>query len=1261
MSKKILTYYSNVCEELESFSKKTIERRELFLIKVESNFQYEAELCSILNAENLDFSPAVIIGPRPGTKSPWSSKTEDILNNCGIDDVHSIEKFECYISDEITNKDITELPFDRMIQERFESLDVLLSSVNQLRNSKAHSVNLLKEGIGALSEVNDELGLALNDEEMRYLYDFYSSIQRNPTDTELMMFAQANSEHCRHKIFNAHWEANGERLENTLFEMIKQTSSTNPAGLISAYKDNAAVIEGKEEQNFYASREHVYQVKKRLLHPTLKVETHNHPTAISPFPGAATGSGGEIRDEGATGSGAKPKVGVVGFNVSHLHLPNSKMPWEKSQRKPDHIASPLEIMLEGPLGGAAFNNEFGRPCTSGYFRVLESWNTETTAVGYHKPIMLAGGLGEIRDEYALKSSIPAGSLVIVLGGPAMLIGLGGGAASSMGSGTGSIELDFASVQRENAEMQRRCQEVINTCINDGDNLIEFIHDVGAGGLSNAIPELAKDTGLGVEIEYDSIPKADKSLSPMELWCNESQERYVIAINSKSLKEFTEICNRERCPFAVVGKTTLNKEVILRSSSLQETYIDLPLSMLFGNLPIKSLIYQDSKQPLNEDDLDSELSLENSIVNILQHPSIGSKSFLISIADRSVGGLTAQDQMVGPYQIPVSNYSLALTSFFGNSGQVLAIGEKPNIADINPAASLRMAMGELITNLISVPITNLSSIKISANWMAACGTLEDDSCLRDAVQSLSNIAQELGIAIPVGKDSLSMKTKWQEDTKSFEVKSPVTGVLTGIAPCDDIKLAITQEFSSEGDKQLLILSLSPKQRMGGSIFCEVTGQSAPQATPDIENINALKELFDFVQREIAENNILALHDISDGGSLVSALEMSFVNKVGLNIKVDNNKQKAFKHLFNEEIGLLVQTKKGEAEKVIRKAQSQGLHAEVYAEFNTTQDIVLFSETEACFKESINNLELLWNSTSKNIKAIRNGSSFAEDEFVSLIKQPHPLHFEHTFENAPMINTHSPKVAILREQGINGHIEMAAAFSTAGFESHDVHMTDLITGHRKLGDFDGLVLCGGFSYGDVLGAGGGWASNILFNSSLKDQFAEFFNRDTAFTLGVCNGCQALSALKEIIPQGDNWGPFQRNLSKQFESRTTQVTIANSNSIFFEDMAGWSLPIVVAHGEGRLDLNNKAYQSLLTNNQIAMHFTDREKQPTNIYPINPNGSFMGATAITAGDGRITAMMPHPERTFLNQQFSWTKDKEIGFSPWHQMFRNAYKFTSS
>ncbi|MEK9650346.1 MAG: phosphoribosylformylglycinamidine synthase [Gammaproteobacteria bacterium] len=1261
MSKKILTFFSNPSEELAGLSIHSIKKRQLYLIHVENNFDDNEKLFSILNAGTSTYIPNLIIGPRAGTKSPWSSKTEDILKNCKIFGVTSVERFDCYFCKEINSKALDTIPFDRMIQEKFKSVEELITSFNQFRNSKGVEVNLLKQGIDALMQANFELGLALNHEEMKYLYDYYANIQRNPTDTELMMFAQANSEHCRHKIFNAPWETGGTKIKSSLFDLIKATSSKNPRGLISAYKDNAAVIEGKKVENFSASREHVYRFKDRLLHSTIKVETHNHPTAICPYPGAATGSGGEIRDEGATGSGAKPKVGVVGFNVSHLHLPDAPMPWEKYPRKPDHIASPLEIMLQGPLGGAAFNNEFGRPCTSGYFRVLEAWNSDNDAVGYHKPIMLAGGVGEIRDEYALKNPIPEGYLVIVLGGPAMLIGLGGGAASSISSGMGSIELDFASVQRDNAEMQRRCQEVINTCINDEDNLIAFIHDVGAGGLSNAIPELAKDNGLGVEIEYDLIPKADSSLSPMELWCNESQERYVLSINPKNLEAFNGICFRERCPFAVVGKTIAEKKIILRSASTNETFIDLPLSMLFGNLPLKSLKYEISLHAANEDNFPWELSFDNCITNVLSHPTVGSKSFLVSIADRSVGGLTAQDQLVGPYQIPVSNYSLALNSFKDSCGNAIAIGEKPNIAKINPAASMRMAIGELITNLISVPTSNLSSIRISANWMAACGSTDQDSALRDAVQSLSAIAQDLNIAIPVGKDSLSMQTKWRANNKDYEVKSPITGVLTGISPCEDVCTAITQEFSLAGENQLLFLSLNSKTRMGGSIFCEVMQLSNPQITPDIDCVKTLKRLFEFVQKEIKQNNILALHDISDGGSFVSALEMSFVNKIGLNIKIDINNQIAMKELFNEEIGLLLQVRIGESQRIISEAISGGLSARVFAEFNDTQEIALISESDIHFQKPLTDLELIWNSTSKNIKAIRNGQSFAEDEFETAVKKPTPLIFEHSFKDTPMINTHLPKVAILREQGINGHVEMAAAFSMAGFESHDVHMTDLLTGNKKLLDFNGAVLCGGFSYGDVLGAGGGWASTILFNSFLKDQFSEFFNKDNVFILGVCNGCQALSALNEIIPQGENWSSFLRNSSNQFESRTTQVTIAKSNSIFFVGMEGWSLPVVVAHGEGRLSMSENNYQVMLLNHQIAMHFTDNNKKPTTDYPINPNGSFKGITAITAGKGRITAMMPHPERTFLNQQFSWKKDQYIGFSPWHQMFRNAYKFVSN
>jgi phosphoribosylformylglycinamidine synthase len=1258
VSKNSLIYFSNSVVEVSSIQGHDIKKRDLFFIQLDASYVDDRKLLTVLNASADLLVPKLIIGPRMGTKSPWSSKTEDILKNCSIEGISTVEKFDAFFGDNLTESNFSLIPFDRMTQQQFFSIHELQSLHGKTRTNQKHTINLLEEGKSALESANADLGLALNKDEMDYLSNFYNDEHRNPTDTELMMFAQANSEHCRHKIFNASWSSQGKKLDSSLFDMIKATSANNPEGVISAYKDNAAVIEGHLDQKFSASRNGIYGFQIELLHPTLKVETHNHPTAISPFPGAATGSGGEIRDEGATGSGATTKVGVVGFNVSHLHFPDAPMPWEKSPSKPDHIASPLEIMIQGPLGGAAFNNEFGRPCTSGYFRVLESWSSMQSGLGYHKPIMLAGGLGEVRDKYSLKKLIGPNYLVVVLGGPAMLIGLGGGAASSMDAGTGNIDLDFASVQRENAEMQRRCQEVINTCINDGENLIEFIHDVGAGGLSNAIPELAKDNNLGVEIEFDSIPKSDQSLSPMELWCNESQERYVLAIDPLNLDEFTSICARERCPFAVVGKTTQEKKILLRSSSLNEIFIDLPLTMLFGDLPIKSLNYVETKTHLGEINFPKTLSLEECIKRTLMHPSVGSKSFLISIADRSVGGLTAQDQMIGPYQVPVSNYSLALTSFKGSSGNALAIGEKPNIATINPAASMRMALGELITNLISVPTTKLAGIKLSANWMAACGCVEEDSALRDAVLSLSKIAQDLNIAIPVGKDSLSMQTKWRANDKNFEVKSPITGILTGTSFCRDVSKAITQEFSPEGEKQLLIISLGSQMRMGGSILCEVMNLLEPQITPDIDSTHALKNLFDLIQKEILDGNILALHDVSDGGPIISAIEMSFVNKAGLTIFANKDQQKALRELFNEEIGLLIQVKEGESKRMFEEVSKIGLQASVFAEINNSNELVVENSAGVCFRDSINNLERIWNTSSKHIKGLRNGIEFAEAEFIHSINQPTSLQFNHSFEDSAMINTHSPKVAILREQGVNGHIEMAAAFTMAGFESYDVHMTDLLEKKIKLSDFNGLVLCGGFSYGDVLGAGGGWASTILFNSFLKEEFSQFFNNEDAFILGVCNGCQALAALKEIIPGGETWKPFLKNSSNQFESRTAQITINPSNSIFFSGMEGWSLPVVVAHGEGRLAFDKVHYENMLQNSQIAMYFTDSSAKPSTAYPINPNGSSYGVTSITAGKGRITAMMPHPERVFLNQQLSWSPYKKIGFSPWHQMFRNAYKF---
>ena len=1243
---------------------------EYYALTVTQDFSSHAKLLNLLNAVSQSKTPNFFIGPRAGTISPWSSKTKEIIDNVSIQGVHSIERYFGYFLEGSTEEEeliITNL-FDRMTQEVFYDQGALSNSSLSLQRRTLKHVDLSKSASHALVKANIDLGLALSQGEIAYLVDFYSSVERNPTDAELMMFAQANSEHCRHKIFNATWVIDSVAQDQSLFDLIKETSKGNKPDLISAYKDNAAVIEGTEVQTLNRNLENQYTFSNEKLNSTLKVETHNHPTAISPFPGAATGSGGEIRDEGATGTGAKPKMGLVGFNVSNLRLERFPRAWESTLKKPERIATPLQIMTEGPIGAAAFNNEFGRPSTVGYFRVFEKSVTDQHAYGYHKPIMLAGGVGEVKDRNSLKNSIQAGDLVVVLGGPSMLIGLGGGAASSMSSGESDEDLDFASVQRENAEMERRCQEVINQCAFESPNLIEFIHDVGAGGLSNAIPELAHDCDLGVTVDLSLIPVADPSLSPMEVWSNESQERYVLAIKASNKEIFEKICRRERCPVAFVGKTTALDSVEVYDPERDEYPVQVPLSMLFGDLPIKDMELKNPSIEIRNEINSCNLDLPEVIHRVLSHPSVASKSFLITIGDRTVGGLVARDQFVGRHQIPTSNYSMSTRSFLSNQGEVLSIGEKPTIAIQNPAASLRMALAEALMNLASVPIINLDLVRLSANWMAACGDDEDDYALRLGVEAVSDMSVQLGIAIPVGKDSLSMRTRWSQDEEDFEVKSPLSGVITAMAPVEDVTKAITTELNPDGSSDFYLLNLSNSCRMGGSIFEEVT-TSFIHETPDIEDIQTFKNLFNGIQELIKRGWITALHDVSDGGLFTTMAEFAFTNKVGITIFSSNEKQgdeHIFADMFSEETGAVIQLRAEFEDQALEfLAQSNILHRKCAAQ-NTESQISIVNKDEVKFQESVISLEKTWSETSLAIKSIRDNPASAQQEY-DLIERydDEGLVANDTFQFSSQLPAiHSgikPKVAIFREQGVNGQNEMAAAFMLAGFDAQDVHMQDILDNPSLLSSFQGIAACGGFSYGDVLGAGGGWSSSISFNNKVSDAFEKFFNRPETFTFGVCNGCQMLSNLKNLIPGAENWPEFLWNESDQFEARLSQVTIAKSNSVLLHGMEGWQIPVAVAHGEGRAFFADGAMSSLQAKNQIAVQFTNSKGQPTSSYPINPNGSPDGVTGLTSIDGRATIMMPHPERVFRAQQFSWKPSRWEEYSPWMQIFLNAYKFTKN
>ena len=1245
----------------------TISSKEIYIVAAKSDDLNLDQLKNILAADHPDDSFSFIVGPRSGTISPWSSKTEDIIKNVGILNINRVEKFNSFtISDfSIDNNLDLSMFYDRMTQSIYSDHEECLAFLKTDPQRAVNIIDILSSGIEALENANKSFGFALSDEEITYLYDFYSKIARNPTDAELMMFAQANSEHCRHKIFNAKWSVDGVSKDDSLFDLIKETSKQSPKGIISAYKDNAAITMGEKVERLHLDENNKYEFVEDLLNSTIKVETHNHPTAISPYPGAATGSGGEIRDEGATGRGAKPKIGLVGFNVSHLRIPQLPRSWEGNEHKPERIANPLAIMTEAPIGAAAFNNEFGRPSTLGYFRSFEThFDSSKNAFGYHKPIMLAGGIGEIRDKNNFKLQISDGYHVVVLGGPAMLIGLGGGAASSVSSGESDEDLDFASVQRDNAEMERRCQEVINTCSSQDNSYIEFIHDVGAGGLSNAIPELAKDSNLGVYIELDKIPNSDKSMSPMEIWSNESQERYVMAVHPDNKESFENICKRERCVYAFVGITTNEQSVKLYDSQTETYPVDVPLTMLFGDLPITDIKVSTDEKTFFNDSVSSEHSFKETLKNVLQHPTVASKSFLITIGDRTVGGMVARDQFIGPYQVPVSDYSMSLRSFTSSGGEVLTIGEKPTIAINNPAASMRMAMAEALLNMSGVYIKGLDEVQVSANWMAATGEGVEDLSLRDGVEALSECCVSLNISVPVGKDSLSMKTKWQEDKSDYEVKSPLSGVITAMAPVEDVRVAVTPELDTDIQSKILHVKLNDKKRLAGSIFSQVT-ESQFQETPDIDDMQLLKIMFNTVQGLVAQNKILALHDISDGGLMITLLEMAFTKKVGLDLSLDKlAKDDLNSTFFSEEAGIVIQVAEKFFDEITHELTKVGLIATSVGEISSSKEIVISSSDGELFRDSVINLEKYWREVSHSIQSIRDNESVANSEIGLLDDINHKgLFAEDQFNENDVksfaITNNKPKVAILREQGVNGQMEMAAAFSLAGFEAVDVHMQDLLDKRVNLKDFNGMAACGGFSYGDVLGAGGGWSKTILHNGFVKDQFQEFFANTSTFALGVCNGCQMMSKLKDIIPGAELWPSFEKNLSDQFEARLAQVKVQKSDSILLSGMEGWSLPIASAHGEGLANFNGNNLDGLVKANQLALNFVNSSGNTTETYPLNPNGSVEGATGVTAANGRVTIMMPHPERVFRKLQMSWKPNHWKEFSPWMQIFINARKFS--
>jgi len=1221
-----------------------------------------------------------LVIPRPGTISPWASKATDIAHNCGLTEVRRIERGILYniISDNpLTTsqwQSVSELLHDRMTESVFSDVSAAENLFHHAEPAPFQSVDILKEGRDALVEANTELGLALADDEIDYLVDNFKTMKRNPTDVELMMFAQANSEHCRHKIFNADWLIDGKKQKKSLFAMIRNTHQKHPGGVLSAYHDNSAVMKGSKAGRFFAKpQSHQYEYHEENIHILMKVETHNHPTAIAPFPGAATGSGGEIRDEGATGRGSKPKAGLCGYSVSNLKIPDSPQPWETDFGKPGRIVSALDIMLEAPIGAAAFNNEFGRPNICGYFRTYEekvsSFAGEEVR-GYHKPIMLAGGLGNIRENHVDKNTIPPGAHIVVLGGPAMLIGLGGGAASSMASGDSNESLDFASVQRGNPEIERRVQEVIDSCVQMGaKNPIISIHDVGAGGLSNALPELVNDSGRGGKFELRTIPNDEPGMAPMEIWCNESQERYVLAVSSANLEMFKALCQRERCPMSVVGEATKEQTLVVADEHFDNTPIDMPMDVLLGKPPKMQRDVKHLAAAKNEFSLD-DIDISEAAKRVLALPTVACKNFLITIGDRTVTGMVARDQMVGPWQVPVADVAVTAAAYDTYKGEAMSMGERTPIALLDHAASARMAVGEAITNIAAARINKMSDLVLSANWMAPAGHPGEDAGLYDAVKAVGEeLCPQLGIAIPVGKDSMSMKTVWEEGDSTHSVTAPLSLIISAFTPVKDIRRTLTPELRTDkGDSDLILIDLGHgKNRLGASCLAQVYKELGHDAA-DLNDANTLKAFFDVIQRLNEKGRLLAYHDRSDGGLLATICEMAFAGHTGISIALDELGGSSIASLFNEELGAVIQVQHEYTYEVLNAFHRAGLghHAHVIGQLNNDDNIVIQYHDEDVLNEKRRNLQRIWSDASYQIQALRDNADCARQEFDNLLDHNDPgLHASLSFDaqdniSAPYLNLgHKPRMAILREQGVNGHVEMAAAFEKAGFASVDVHMSDIIEGRHNLNDFQGLVACGGFSYGDVLGAGGGWAKTILHNNAMRDEFEAFFNRSDSFALGVCNGCQMMSHLKELIPGASHWPQFVRNISEQFESRYSLVEVQQSNSILFDGMAGSRMPIAVAHGEGRVNFAKEGIaQQVQNDNLVSMKYVDNIGQATERYPYNPNGSVDGITGLTSEDGRFNIMMPHPERLFRTVQHSWHPDEWGEDGPWLRLFRNARKW---
>ena len=1240
------------------------------------------KLQALLAAQSVEQTPKAreglhlfLVTPRLGTISPWASKATNIAENCGLEGVERIERgMAVWLEGALTDgqkQQWAALLHDRMTESVLTDIDAAAQLFHHIQSETFSSVDVLGGGKEALVKANTEMGLALSAEEIDYLVENYQALNRNPTDVELMMFAQANSEHCRHKIFNADFILNGEKQPKSLFGMIRDTHNAHPEGTVVAYKDNSSVIEGAKVERFYpnAAENQGYRFHEEDTHIIMKVETHNHPTAIAPFAGAATGAGGEIRDEGATGKGSRPKAGLTGFTVSNLNIPGLEQPWEQAYGKPGHIASPLDIMIEGPIGGAAFNNEFGRPNLLGYFRTFEE-KFDGQVRGYHKPIMIAGGLGSIQAQQTHKDEIPEGALLIQLGGPGMLIGLGGGAASSMNTGTNDASLDFNSVQRGNPEIERRAQEVIDRCWQLGDkNPIISIHDVGAGGLSNAFPELVNDAGRGAVFKLREVPLEEHGLNPLQIWCNESQERYVLSILEKDLDTFRAICERERCPFAVVGTATDDGHLKVRDDLFSNNPVDLPLNVLLGKPPKTTRSDQtvrSSEKPFNAGDID----ITEAAYRVLRLPTVASKNFLITIGDRSVGGMTHRDQMVGKYQTPVADCAVTMMGFNTYRGEAMSMGEKPTVALFDAPASGRMCVGEAITNIAAVNIGDIGNIKLSANWMAACGNEGEDEKLYRTVEAVSKACQALDLSIPVGKDSLSMKTVWQDGEEKKSVVSPLSLIISAFAPVQDVRKTVTPELKNVEDSVLLLVDLgNGKARMGGSAFGQVYNNMTGDA-PDLDDTGRLKAFYNVIQQLVAEDKLLAYHDRSDGGLFAALVEMAFAARCGLNVdltslvanQVDVN-EASIRALFNEELGAVIQIDKQDVAAVEALFKEADLALHTVATIGTDEKIVIRNQAGIVLEQNRADLQRAWQETSHAIQRLRDNPACADSEFALIDDNERSALFADVKFDvnediaAPFINSGAkPKIAILREQGVNGQIEMAAAFTRAGFDAYDVHMSDLMAGRVHLADFKMLAACGGFSYGDVLGAGEGWAKSILFHPALRDQFAAFFADPNTLTLGVCNGCQMVSNLAEIIPGAEAWPKFRRNLSEQFEARLSMVHVPKSASLILNEMQGSSLPVVVSHGEGRADFALHG-GNISADLGIALQYVDGQNQVTQTYPLNPNGSPQGIAGVTNTDGRVTIMMPHPERVYRAVQMSWKPEDWTELSGWYRLFAGARK----